>query len=290
MIAEGRVAGALRLPRLRRRAPRAPARRGSLPRPALVVILLVIVALLFGGWLWLRDSSLVAINRVAVTGVSGPDAGRIRGALIRAARNMTTLDVREDELRTAVAPYPVVKDLRISTRFPHAIQIRVIEHVPVAVVTAAGRSLAVASDGTLLHDMAAPASLPVIQMPSAPAGTKLVDQAAMSAVALLSAAPYPLLARISQASTDGQHGLVAQLRNGPSIYFGDSGRLAAKWTAAQAVLADAGSAGAAYIDVADPGRPAAGGGGGSGTAATGAGGTAGTGAASTSTTPTAAGG
>jgi hypothetical protein len=112
----------------------------------------------------------------------------------------------------------------------------------------------------------------------------------MSAVALLSAAPYPLLARISQASTDGQHGLVAQLRNGPSIYFGDSGRLAAKWTAAQAVLADAGSAGAAYIDVADPGRPAAGGGGGSGTAATGAGGTAGTGAASTSTTPTAAGG
>jgi cell division protein FtsQ len=265
------------------------------------VILLVIAALLFGGWLWLRDSSLVAINRVAVTGVSGPDAGRIRSALIRAARNMTTLDVREGELRTAVAPYPVVKDLRISTRFPHAIQIRVIEHVPVAVVAAAGRSLAVASDGTLLHDMPAPASLPVIQLPTAPAGAKLVDPGAMSAVALLSAAPYPLLARISQVSTDGQHGLVAQLRNGPSIYFGDSGRLAAKWTAAEAVLADAGSAGAAYIDVTDPGRPAAGGSGvggtagpgGSGAAATagsGAGGTAGTGAAPTSTTPTTVGG
>jgi cell division protein FtsQ len=197
----------------------------------------------------------------------------------------------------------VVKDLRISTRFPHAIQIRVIEHVPVAVVAAAGRSLAVAGDGTLLHDIPAPASLPVIQLPTAPAGTKLVDPGAISAVALLSAAPYPLLARISQVSPDGQHGLVAQLRNGPSIYFGDSGRLAAKWTAAQAVLADAGSAGAAYIDVTDPERPAAGGSGGSGvggaggssasgaaTGGSGAAGTAGAGAASTSTTPTTGGG
>jgi hypothetical protein len=51
---------------------------------------------------------------------------------------------------------------------------------------------------------------------------------------------------------------VAQLRNGPSIYFGDANQLAAKWSAAVAVLADSGSAEAVYIDVTDPQRPAAG--------------------------------
>ncbi len=259
MIAAGRIAAALRVPRPRRKPSKAAATRRSLPRPALVAIVFAIAALLFGGWLWVRDSSLVAIKRVAITGVSGPDASRIRAALTRAAENMTTLDVRDAELRSAVAPYPVVKDLRISTHFPHAIQIRVVEQVPVAVVSAGGRSLAVANDGTLLHDVSAPNSLPVIPLRSAPAGTKLADPGAMSAVALLSAAPYQLLAQISQVSPDGQHGLVAQLRSGPSIYFGDSARLNAKWTAAQAVLADPGSAGAVYIDVTDPARPAAGG-------------------------------
>ena len=38
-----------------------------------------------------------------------PDAGQIRAALASAARTMTTLDVNIGQLRTAVAPYPVVK-------------------------------------------------------------------------------------------------------------------------------------------------------------------------------------
>jgi hypothetical protein len=52
---------------------------------------------------------------------------------------------------------------------------------------------------------------------------------------------------------------VAQLRNGPSIYFGDPSRLEAKWASATLVLADSGSNGAVYIDVTDPNRPVAGG-------------------------------
>ena len=55
------------------------------------------------------------------------------------------------------------------------------------------------------------------------------------------------------------HGLVAQIRSGPSLYFGDASGARAKWLAASAVLADPGSAGSVYIDVTDPMRPAAGG-------------------------------
>jgi cell division protein FtsQ len=207
---------------------------------------------------WLRDSSLVAVKRVTVAGASGPDASQIRSALILAARAMTTLDVNMADLRTAVEPYPVVKSLQVSTQFPHGMRIRVIEQVPVGVISAGGARTAVAGDGTVLRDVIAGSSLPTIAQDVAPGGTR-VTGAALDEVRLLSAAPYQLLARVSQVSSDGATGLVAQLRDGPKIYFGDTSRLALKWTAASAVLAAPHSAGAAYVDVTDPVRPAAGG-------------------------------
>lgn len=238
-------------PRLRATAPRH-------SRPLLA--LLVLIALLAGVWLWLRDSSLVAVKRVSVSVQSGPDQGRIRSALIAAARTMTTLDVGMGELQMAIAPYPVVKHLRVSTQFPHGMRIDVIEQAPVATVLARGRTVAmVAGDGTLMRDATSTGGLlPAIALPVAPGGPHLTDRAALGAVAALAAAPFQLLARISQVSTIRAHGVVAQLRDGPSIYFGAPTRLQAKWSAAVAALADPGSAGASYVDVTDPDRPAAG--------------------------------
>ena len=239
----------------RRRRPR---RLHPRLRALTVVIVIALALLLGGGWLWLRESSLVAINRVTITGVSGPDAAEIRSALRAAAENMTTLDVRIGQLRSAVAPYPVVKDLRVRAQFPHGIRIHVIEHVAVGAVTVGGRTIPVAGDGTLLHDGAAPGSLPVIPLRVPPGGTRLTEPDALAAVQVLAEAPYRMLERVTEVTNVAPHGLVAQLRNGPSIYFGNAERLAAKWLAAAAVLADPGSAGALYIDVTDPERAAAG--------------------------------
>ena len=66
---------ASRRPPLRRRM------RRPRPSPRLIGAVLVVLVLLGGLYLWLRDSSLVAVQRVRITGVSGPDAGRIRAAL-----------------------------------------------------------------------------------------------------------------------------------------------------------------------------------------------------------------
>jgi cell division protein FtsQ len=224
-------------------------------RVALAVV--VLLALASGGWLWIRDSSLVAVRKVTITGAYGPDAAQIRSALTLSARNMTTLDVRVGQLRTAVGPYPVVKDLRVSTQFPHGLRIRVIEHLPVGALVAGGHAVAVTGDGTLLHDVGT-GSLPEVPVGLLPGGTQVTDRATLDALALLSATPARLLSRIAQVTDGGAHGLVAQLRSGPSIYFGDASKLGAKWTAATEVLADPSSAGASYIDVTDPSRPAAG--------------------------------
>ncbi len=276
------------------------ARMRFTPRLPLAVAGLVAVGgLLFGAWLWVRDSSLVGVDQVTIGGVAGADAPAIRSALRSAARNMTTLDVKMNQLQTAVAPFPEVKRLHVRTVFPHRIVIDVVEQRPVAVVQVGGREVPVAADGTLLRSVAVTATLPTIPLSVPPVGSRLAEGGAADAVAVLAAAPYQLLARISQATTVAGRGLVAQLRGGPSVYFGDTTHLAAKWLAVTEVLADPGSAGAAYIDVTDPARPAAGAGTIPGTTAgtttattpgtTSAGTTAGTTGAASASTPAAAG-
>ena len=109
-------------------------------------------------------------------------------------------------------------------------RIEVIERTPVAVVTADGRKVAVAADGTVLHDLVPSSSLPSIPLRLSPSGKRLTDPSALGAVALLAEAPSQLLGRITQVTTVAAHGLVAQLRDGPSLYFGDASRATAKWS------------------------------------------------------------
>jgi cell division protein FtsQ len=227
------------------------ARRALLATVALLV-------LLAGAWTWFRNSPLVAVQQVTVSGQSGADAGQISAALESAARTMSTLDVQVARLRRAVAPYPVVKDIRVTTQFPHGMHIEVIEHVAVGVIDVGGEKVAVAPDGTLMRDVTVSQSLPTIPVSVAPAGTRVTTGPAAGAIKLLAAAPAELLPKISQVTTIAPHGLVAQVRGGPSIYFGDATELSQKWIAASDVLGDSGSAGAVYIDVTDPQRPAAG--------------------------------
>jgi cell division protein FtsQ len=237
-----------------------------------VAALALAAAVLVGGWFWFRDSSFVAVKHVTVVVAPGPDAMRIRSALRAAARGSTTLDVQTSKLHRAVSRYPVVKRLDVSTQFPHGLRIRVVEQVPVAVLTAGSRRLVVAGDGTVLRDVRSSSSLPEVSVRALPRGSRLEDRAALAAVSVLGAAPYQLLSHVGSVTKDPAHGLVVELRHGPNLYFGDPTLLSLKWTAATGVLADSGSAGASYIDVIDPERPAAGTAGAGGTSSSAAGG------------------
>ncbi len=229
-------------------------------RPGLGTVLAAAaaVALLVGGWVWLRDSSLLSVDRVTVTGASGGQAGAVRSALETAALDMTTLRVDEGALRDAVARFPLVRDVEATADLPHGLRIRVIERVPVGVISSAsGGSVVVAEDGTLLRGVPA-ADLPRIVSRTAPGGARVADRRTNVKVALLAAAPARMRGRVVRV-TLGPQGLIAVLASGPKLRFGDGARLEAKWIAATRVLRDPAAQTAAYLDLRVPERPAAGG-------------------------------
>ncbi len=222
-----------------------------------IVLLLVFVGWL--GWLWYRSSSFVKVERVAVTGLSGPDVPQIRDGLTGAALQMTTLNMNISKLESTVAQYAYVQSLTVTRRGAHGVVIHVDEQVPVALVSIGGNDEVVDADGRLLpNSTIVHGALPIVPVASVPAGTTITAAEPRAAIAVLAAAPYALLPHVASATTSSAHGVIVQLRNGPQIYFGQNSQLTQKWEAAAAVLQDHGSAGASYIDVSDAQRPAAG--------------------------------
>lgn len=253
----------LRLGRALRRAGGTAARATRLrprrPRLRTVLLSTLIVALLGAGWYWLRDSSLVAVEEVTITGLAGRQTAEIEQALTRAGTSMTTLHMRRDQLDAAVEPFSIVKSIEVATDFPNGLRVHVVSNVAVGAIEVDGRRTPVTADGTLLRDVAASDALPLVPLHGTPAGSRLTEGEALGAFSALGAAPAALRARVVEIKTTRAHGLEVQLRDGPPLWFGAPERLPAKWAAAAAVLADPQAAGGSYVDVTAPERPAVGG-------------------------------
>jgi cell division protein FtsQ len=215
----------------------------------------VCLLLAAGYQFWLRDSALVSVEEVTVTGLTTKDAARVRAQLVSAAHTMTTLHVERQELEQAIAAFPVVRSLEVQPDFPHGLEIHVIEHRPAAIVG----GLPVAGDGTILRGLPVEGRLPKIDARDDLRGNRLTAPAALHAARVAGAAPAPLRRRLERIELGGRDGIVIELRDGPELIFGDATHVRAKWLAATRVLADPDSQGTTYIDVRLPGRPAAGG-------------------------------
>jgi cell division protein FtsQ len=226
------------------------------PRPRTILAAVAALVLLLAGWFWLRDSSLVAVRTVEITGIEGSQGARVRAALEEAARSMTTLHVRQGALDTAAEPFSLVKRIEVTTDFPHTMRIHVVTNVAVGAVVVDGGRIAVTSDGTLLRDVTAAPKLPEIPLRSAPVGDRLSETSGLAAVAALGAAPSALRERVEAVQMTADRGLTLQVAHGPLLVFGSGERLEAKWAAAAAVLADPDAAGASVITVSAPERPA----------------------------------
>ena len=236
--------------RTRLRAPRVPLR--------LLLLAVVLAGLGYGGWMWLRDSSLAAVRDVEVTGATSSEEARVRAALDSAGRDMTTLHVREQALRSAVAQFSSVASLQVQSDFPHTLRIHVLEHTPVAVLVSGDQEIAASGDGLLLKGVVADGDLPVIRMDGVPAGDRVQNANTKTALTLAATAPVEIRRRIDRLWT-GPRGMMLALVDGPDLIFGDASDARDKWLAVTRVLADPSSAGATYLDVRIPERVAAGG-------------------------------
>jgi cell division protein FtsQ len=219
--------------------------------------IVVLAGLAVGGWLWVRDSSLAAVTDVRITGPTTSDEARIRFALESAARDMTTLHVREDVLHEAVDRFPSVAGLKVEKDFPHELSIEVLEHRPVAALEMDGRLTPVSAGGIILAGVRADDDVPTIKRDQIP-GTRVDDPRTRAALAVAAEAPDPLLAR-GERLWWGPEGLTMDMRDGPPLIFGSRDDVAAKWAAAARVLAEPSAAGATYLDLRVAGRVAAGG-------------------------------
>jgi cell division protein FtsQ len=224
------------------------------------VLLLVLAAALAAAYqLWFRDSSFATVKNVEVSGLTGPQAKAIRAALVDAAGGMTTLHVRDAALRDAVARYPVVRAVTAQGVFPHLLRVQVDLNLPVALLQTGAGQLPVAADGLILRGVPLPPGLPLLAGAAAPAGARVTRGLSHALLRVVAGAPEALRTRITFVEVKAEIGLVAHLRNGPDLIFGDATVMDAKWAAGTRVLSSPAARGATYIDLRLPERPAAGG-------------------------------
>jgi cell division protein FtsQ len=229
-------------------------------RRRLALLAIVILALGALYMFWFRDSSLVRVEKVTVTGLSGADASRERAAVVAAARGMTTLHLDEQALVRAVGPGAAIESLRAIPDFPHGLRVEFVQTTPVAILVSGSQRVAVGHGGVLLPRVrVADTAAPVVEVATLPSGLRLGSGQALRLVDCAAAIPAGLRPGVLRIRELPAKGLVAYLRHGPLVILGSARDLVAKWAAVAAVLADPASRGASYVDARVPDRPVAGG-------------------------------
>ncbi len=233
-------------------------RRARAPR--ILVTLLIILGVLAATYqLWFRNSSFVAVEKVTIEGVHGPEQEAVEAALSQAAGDMTTLNVDDEALEAAVAGFPTVVGVDADADFPHDLALLVRERPPVLLATAGGESLPVAGDGTVLPGVdVSDLKIPSIGVDELPAQGRLSGDA-LQIARVMGPAPKPLLELVEEISVGGQEGVQVTLQGGVPVWFGGSDDAAAKWDAAAAILADPQIDTLTYVDVRVAARPSIGG-------------------------------
>ena len=140
---------------------------------------------------------------------------------------MTTLHVREDQLRAAVAQFPSVAGLKADAKFPHKLTIEVRERAPVAAIESGAGRVAAAGDGRVLRGLKA-SDLPTLHVRTPPPGDRVTDRKTLGALGVAGVAPAELRSRIERLWS-GPRGLTLQMRNGPDLVFGSGSDADRKW-------------------------------------------------------------
>lgn len=209
-----------------------------------ILLLLVVFALVAGaGWLVFL-SSVLAVERVEVSGVRTVGPGEVaRTAAVPVGRPLARVDL--DAVRTRVEAVPVVELAEVDRAWPHAVSIRVTERTPVAAVSTGATYRLVDDDGVLFRTVRRPPRrLPVMHVGRRPGTTE-------EAAAVVAALPSDLVRRVSRVHATTMDSIRLQLRDGRSVVWGSAESSALKAEVLGALIKRK----ARVYDVSVPGAP-----------------------------------
>jgi cell division protein FtsQ len=208
---------------------------------------------------WFKNSSFVAVQKVTVDGIEGPEAAAVTGALTRSGEGMTTLNVDETVLASAVSGYPTVVAIQAEADFPHGLTVHVTDRPPVLNASDGGPPVPIAADGSILRGVdASDAGIPDIEVDALPVKGKL-EGGPLALAQIAGAAPEPLRPLIDGLAINEGDGIEVTLEGGIPVMFGDPDAAQAKWAAVAAVLANPQVKTLTRLDVRVPERPSIGG-------------------------------
>ncbi len=248
------------VPLANKRSQTHPARSRLLPSGRSILVAFALLIGAAAAYLVARDTSVFAVRKVSVSGVSPALASQVRSAL---QKDLGTSLLRIDlaRARTTLTAMPSVLSVSFDRAFPHTLRVVVVPERPVAVVRQGGASWLVSAHGRVMASLAhgAWAALPRIWIGkgvSFSAGTP-VDPSllpALQAVTPLAAMRFP--ARIiAVRATKGE--LTLTLRSGVEVRLGDQRDIPLKLAVAANVLPLIDST-TRYVDVSVPDRPVSG--------------------------------
>lgn len=234
-------------------------RRFQLPgKWAMLAWFVALAALLAGLFMLVRDTPLVEVREVAVTGLSQDYDQAAREAVIDEARNMTTLNFSTDRIEETLAEFADVAQVDVTRHIPHGVSIDVQIRRPVLLARVSGKTVLLAQTGEVMDARYLKSGVPKLDVTGRVVDGRLAGGKGLSAVKVLGAAPQALMAKVKNIRF-GKLGIVVGMEGGLDLYFGSAKGAASKWKDAATVLASGKASGAAYLDLRVPGRVAIGG-------------------------------
>ncbi len=132
-------------------------RRGGLIFLGALVLLAVVA------FLWLRSSSVFAVQQVTASVTQHVTEQQIAEA-VAPARGVSLLKLSTKDIEKRLSELPYVKEIHVYRRFPDGLDVRVVEREPIARVETGGRTWLVSGDGRLLEKVSKESfmSLPLV--------------------------------------------------------------------------------------------------------------------------------
>jgi cell division protein FtsQ len=239
---------------------RARTRRSRAPR--LAVALGACLALLVGGaYVAARETSLFALRTLDVRGAQPAVVAAVEEAL-EPLEGSSLVSLSPSDLERRLETLPAVRSAQVDRRFPHTIDVRVVQERPVAVVRLRDASWLVAASGRVIEpvQLGALSRLPRIWLddaaPVPELGAVLTAEQGARAAQAVAAIPAGFPARVQSVRGNADE-LLFMLANSTELRLGPSVDVRRKLLVAGAVLEDLRRERVrlAYLDVSLPERP-----------------------------------